>query len=193
MPVRVTQAKNIELALAVTAALQESVARPALVITGPPDPHDAENMRYFERLLGLRQELGIAAQAHFVYESGPQPGEAYTIEAQVVGDLFRFCDALFMPSHREGFGIPVLEAGLAGVPVFCTAIPAAEEIGLPDVTLIDPSDPPVRIAMRIGRLVEQNPLSRFRRRVRADYTWEAIFERRIRPLLEAEAGREKAR
>src|SRR5690606_12542189 len=59
MPVRVTQAKNIEYALRVTAALKAAGQRPRLIVTGPPDPHDAQSMACFRSLLALRQELGV--------------------------------------------------------------------------------------------------------------------------------------
>ncbi|HEY3476756.1 MAG TPA: glycosyltransferase, partial [Anaerolineales bacterium] len=70
MPVRVTQAKNIELALQVVAALKERGIHPKLVVTGPPDPHDPGNMKYFQSLLDLRQQLNLRDNMHFVYESG---------------------------------------------------------------------------------------------------------------------------
>ena len=50
MPVRVTQAKNVELALRVVAALKARDRRVKLVLTGPPDPHDEESMAYFREL-----------------------------------------------------------------------------------------------------------------------------------------------
>ena len=66
MPVRVTAAKNIEYALEVIAHLRESIPQPRLVITGPPDPHDAGIDAYFQGLLELRQRLDLEAMVHFV-------------------------------------------------------------------------------------------------------------------------------
>lgn len=183
MPVRVTQAKNIEHALRVVAALKAQNCRPKLILTGPPDPHDVQSMTYFRSLQALRQELDVEEEMRFIFESGPDPNSPYTISAQVVGDLFRTSDLLFMPSHREGFGMPVLEAGLLGMPVFCTKMPAAEEIGGADVILFDATDDPECVAKRILDWVAQSRTHRLRRRVRQNYTWRAIFERDIEPLL----------
>ena len=72
MPVRITQAKNIEFALQVTASLKSKNIRPKLVVTGPPDPHDPEDMAYYQSLLELRQKLGVEREVRFVYSSGPQ-------------------------------------------------------------------------------------------------------------------------
>jgi glycosyltransferase involved in cell wall biosynthesis len=186
MPVRVTQAKNIEFGLQVVAALKRRGLRPALVVTGPPDPHDAQNLAYYEGLLELRRQLGVEAEVHFVYEAGGAPGQARTVGPKVVGELLRVSDVLFMPSHREGFGMPVVEAGLAGLPVFCTPIPAAEEIGGPDVTVFPADAEPVEVANRLAAWAEASAVHRLRCRVRQALTWDQLFRRDILPWLEGE-------
>jgi glycosyltransferase involved in cell wall biosynthesis len=183
MPVRVTQAKNIEYALRVVAALKESGSRVKLILTGPPDPHDAKSMAYFRDLQTLRAELGIEEEMRFVFESGPSPGEPYTIGERVVGDLFRVSDLMFMPSHREGFGMPVLEAGLVGIPVITTDVPAAREIGGDDLIVFSLDREPADLAAQILAWAEKSQAHRLRRRVRQDYSWRAIFECDIEPLL----------
>jgi glycosyltransferase involved in cell wall biosynthesis len=183
MPVRVTRAKNIEYALRVVAALKAHGCHPRLVLTGPPDPHDAESMAYFRSLQALRAELGVEREMRFVFESGSDPHEPYLVDAGVVGDLFRVSDLMFMPSHREGFAMPVLEAGLAGLPVVCTGVPAAAEIGGEDVIVFDLDEDAGRLAARILSWAEGNAVHRLRRRVRQSYTWQAIFRRDIEPLL----------
>jgi glycosyltransferase involved in cell wall biosynthesis len=185
MPVRVTRAKNIEYALRVAAALKRLNRRLKLVLTGPPDPHDERSMAYFEELRTLRRELDLETEVRFVFESGPEPSQPFVIDNRVVGDLYRLSDVLFMPSHREGFGMPVLEAGLAGLPVVCTAIPAADEIGGDDVLIFDASQPPEEIAVAILARMEGRDVHRLRRRVRQRYTWDAILARDIVPLLAA--------
>jgi glycosyltransferase involved in cell wall biosynthesis len=184
MPVRVTQAKNIEQALRVVSEIKARGHRPKLILTGPPDPHDVQSMAYFESLRRMRSELGVEGEMRFVFESGPDAGEPYTVEMTVVGDLFRVSDLVFMPSHREGFGMPVLEAGLAGLPVFSTPIPATQEIGREDVNTFDWDQEPGAIADQILGWAESSPVHRLRRRVRRKYTWQAIFERDIKPLLD---------
>jgi glycosyltransferase involved in cell wall biosynthesis len=183
MPVRVTQAKNIEYALHTVAALKARGCQPKLILTGPPDPHDAASMAYFRELQTLRHELGLDQEMRFVYESGPDPREGFIIETEVVGDLFRVSDLMFMPSHREGFAMPVLEAGLVGIPVVCTKVPAAVEIGGEDVLIFDKRDNAADLADQILKWAEGSPVHRLRRRVRHNYTWQAIFSRDIHPLL----------
>jgi glycosyltransferase involved in cell wall biosynthesis len=188
MPVRVTRAKNIEYAMHTAAELRAMNCRVRLVVTGPPDPHDQESMRYFESLQELREQLGLVEEVRFVFECGTDVQHPLIIDAGVVGELYRASDVMFMPSHREGFGMPVLEAGLTGIPVVCTDVPAAREIAPGDATLIDAADTPREVATQILRWAEQDRVHRLRRRVRRGYTWGSIFKRDIAPLLRDKAG-----
>ncbi len=188
MPVRVTRAKNIEYALHLVAALKARGCRPKLVVTGPPDPHDRDSMAYFQGLQKLRGQLGVEEEMRFVFETGVDSEHPLIIDEQVVGDLFRVSDVMFMPSRREGFGMPVLEAGLVGLPVVCTEIPAAKEVGGQDVTMFDATQDPSQVAEQLLIWAERTPLHRLRRRVRQVYTWNAIFDRDIKPLLDGDGG-----
>jgi glycosyltransferase involved in cell wall biosynthesis len=183
MPVRVTQAKNIEYALHFLLAIKRRGVNARIVLTGPPDPHDPESLEYFDRLRVLRRELGLEREMRFVYESGPEAGRPYLIDPGLVGELYRMSDALFMPSHREGFGMPVLEAGLAGIPVIARAVPAAVEIAGDDLIHIQAEEDPAQLAGRVLDWSESSRVIRLRRRLKKNYTWEAIFHQKIEPLL----------
>jgi glycosyltransferase involved in cell wall biosynthesis len=187
MPVRITEAKNIELGIQVVAALKRRNIQTRLIVTGPPDPHDQKGMAYYQSLQTMRQELDVIQEMRFVFESGPQPERPYFVDMRLVGDLFRVCDALFMPSHREGFGMPVLEAGLARLPVFSTETPAAEEVGKQDVIIFPADASAQQIADLILDWTEYNQVYRLHRRVRKNYTWRGIFHRKIHPLLDEKA------
>ena len=185
LPVRVTKAKNIELALHVTAELKKRDLNPRFIVTGPPDPHEQMSMDYYESLLRLREQLKIVSNMRFVYESGPVLGEPFIVDMSLVAELFRLSDALFMPSHREGFGMPILEAALAGIPVFCSdQIPAANEIGGQDVIRFSPEADPAQLADAIVTWSASSPVYHLRQRVRQSLTWRSIFQREILPLVE---------
>ena len=72
LPVRITPRKNIELALRVLAALRLNFPQAALIVTGPLGPHNPANASYYEKLLSLRQELGLNASAHLLAELSPE-------------------------------------------------------------------------------------------------------------------------
>ncbi len=46
-----------------------------------------------------------------------------------LADCYRRARLLMMPSEREGFGLPVVEAMACGTPVVASAIPALQEVG----------------------------------------------------------------
>ena len=183
MPVRVTSAKNIEYAMQVLAALKKLKNRVRLVLTGPPDPHDSSSMEYYQSLLDLRKSLDVEQEMCFVFESGPQPGSGYLIDQRVVADLYHMADIMFMPSHREGFGMPILEAGLLGLPVFASAVPAIQDLDIRKSFVFPLNTPPQQLADQILNWAKDNPEYLLRAKVRQGYTWKAIFERDLLPLL----------
>ena len=186
LPARLTRRKNVEMALHILAALRAQIARPAfpgarldarLVVTGPPGPHNPANAAYLQSLLDLRRELGLQGAAHMLYERGITPDDG------TMADLYQLADALLFPSAQEGFGIPILEAGLARLPVFCADIPPLRETGQGSAHFFDPHGDPAAVAARLARALEQDTAHRLRRRVLAGFTWKKIVEERVIPLL----------
>jgi glycosyltransferase involved in cell wall biosynthesis len=85
--------------------------------------------------------------------------------------------ALVYPSREEGFGLPVLEAMAAGVPVIAGLAPVTVEVGGSATLIIDPLAPADSIAGHVLRLLRE-PLLRAavseqgRRRAGA-FSWDA--------------------
>jgi glycosyltransferase involved in cell wall biosynthesis len=86
-------------------------------------------------------------------------------------ELFRGARAFVYPSTFEGFGMPVLEAMAAGVPVACSDIPPLREIADGMAVFFDPQDD---AAMRhaIERVLEDGSLAEAARKHAASFTWE---------------------
>ena len=185
MPVRVTRAKNIEFAFRVLLELKRMGFQIMLVVTGPPDPHDPDSMAYYHSLLEQRNIMGLVNEMRFVFESGRAPGVPFMIDEQVVGDLYRVSDVMFMPSHREGFGMPVLEAGLAGIQVVSRAVPSAQELAEKESAIFSADSDPESVATQLVKSLAGSSISLLRQRVRKHYTWQAIFDEEIQPLLES--------
>lgn len=84
--------------------------------------------------------------------------------------------------------MPVLEAGLLGMPVVSSdQVPATREIGREYIHVFDPNSSPEHIAELILEIVAASPTLQFRRNVRLSRTWERIFKRQILPLLGSRA------
>lgn len=184
LPARITRRKNIELAVAVTGALRRAGRDARLVVTGPPGPHNPANAAYLAELLALREGSGAGAGAIFLYESfTDEAGRPREVPDAMLADLFRLADGLLFPSRYEGFGIPALEAGLSGIPIFCSDIAPLRATAGAAALYFGPDDPPEAIAGRIAAALAADPRDTLRRRVRTSYTWEAIYRRSIVPLL----------
>ncbi len=186
LPARLTRRKNIELALQILAALrQQSGADFRLIVTGPPGPHNPTNKSYLDKLLELRSQLHLENSAHFLYLEGQEADTLLRVDDDTIADCYQLADGLLFPSTQEGFGIPILEAGLSGIPVFCSDLPPLRQSGGDDVTTFDPRhDSPPQIAAQIASVLNASSSFRLRVRVRQHYRWDTIIRRSLIPLLE---------
>lgn len=178
LPVRITPRKNIELGLRVCANLLPQFPDTKLLVTGPLGPHNPANVKYFEKLDALRKELELDQVVHFLAELTTE-----YIPDEVISDFYHIADALFLPSREEGFGIPILEAGLAGLPIFCSDIPPLRSLGNSYVTYFSADADAGGIAATIAKDLSSDPVFRMHADVRRQYTWERIYLQKIAPLL----------
>lgn len=178
LPVRITPRKNIELALRLCASLRRYFPETRLVVTGPLGPHNPANIKYFAGLTALRKELGLDPTVCFLAELTTE-----YIRDEVIFDFYHLADALFLPSREEGFGIPVLEAAIAGLPVFCSDLPTLRSLGDSHATYFSPDADPNDLAKVVAETLSSNPVFQMRLQVRREYAWESIYSRHIAPLL----------
>jgi glycosyltransferase involved in cell wall biosynthesis len=178
LPVRITPRKNIELALHVLASLRETYPQAVLAVTGPLGPHNPANVDYFNTLRSLRETLSLQQNAFFLAELTDE-----FLPDEVISDFYKIADAMVLPSREEGFGIPVLEAGLAGLPAFCADIPPLRDLGMADVRYFSLDDPPSHIASLIAEQLSSSSMLEFRARVRSHFAWPEIYRQQIDPLL----------
>lgn len=191
LPVRITRRKNIEYAIRVVDELRTRGFRPKLLVTGPVGPHDSASRRYCEEILELRAALKLETEV-ILLQAGPGP-RRWKPSARMMHELYRAADLLLIPSSQEGFGIPVLEAGVAGLPVFCSDIPAFRETAAQWAEFFALASPPSEVAARIARFLAQDARYNLRRRILRDFNWTLIYERQIVPLLQVVARPPAAR
>ena len=112
-------------------------SRLKLLCTGAPGP-GAEAVREAACRMGLEECL--------VYPGYVTPDE--------FDMLLRSAFAMVFPSLYEGFGIPVLEAMSAGVPVLCSNVTSLPEVGGDAVLYFNPGKP-LEIVEALARLSEE--------------------------------------
>jgi glycosyltransferase involved in cell wall biosynthesis len=177
-PVRVTKRKNLELAIETTAHLRELMPAATLVITGPLGAHNPANLEYLKKLVSLRKMLGVVGSVHLMAEHVPEG-----LEMASVAGFYRLADAMLLPSREEGFGIPILEAGIARLPIFCTDLPPLKALAGPWAKYFDPDDKPGKIARMIHQTLTETPAYNLRMLMRTTFTWDAIYQSKMAPLF----------
>lgn len=108
--------------------------------------------------------------------------------------LYQGAAAMVFPSRYEGFGLPVIEAMLAGTPVIATRCASIPEVGGDHAWTADP-DSPADIAARICEVLTLGPEERARRRDDArlhavGFSWTRTALLTAQTLREARGQRE---
>jgi len=172
LPVRLTRRKRVEAAIDATAVLRRRGRAAVLVVTGTVGPHDATNKAYLAELTKRAKAVG---GVHLLAALGLR------ISYGTVVDLFSLADVLVFPSESEGFGIPMLEAGLHRLPIVCSDIPALRETGGEDPIYIPPDASGEVIADAVERALN-TPVMRMRARAR-EHAWHRVLRDRVLPVI----------
>ena len=172
LPVRLTRRKRIELAIDALAELRAGAYPNAmLVVTGGPGAHNPTNAAY-ERELAARAGPGV----HLLHS------EHMKIGVRELADLYGLADALVLPSENEGFGLPMLEAGLRHLPIVCSDIPALRENGGDEATYVPLTADGAEWARAIATKLETLPIARQHRRARQS-EWPRILAELVLPVI----------
>lgn len=135
------------------------------------------------RELGMTQQLVLVGHAPATTDVGhgvdPNVRATGYVDADTLAAILDGADLLVFPSLYEGFGLPVLEAMAAGVPVACSGAASLPEVGGDAVAYFDPRS--VRdIAATMARLagdagLREDHARRGRARA-ASFTWRRTAE-----------------
>lgn len=177
-PARVLRRKNIELGIEIVAALKRAGQSVRWFITGAPDPHNPDLAKYWRMLNGLRRRLKVQKEIIFLGERFDRP-----VTEDDLRGMFRLADVLLFPSKREGFGLPVLEGGLARLLLVMNDIPVFRELIGGDAILIRKSKSPDQVATQIIKRLSKRPEIAYRKRIMADYGWEGVFKKHLLPVV----------
>jgi glycosyltransferase involved in cell wall biosynthesis len=174
LPARLTRRKRIEAAIDATAALRGRGLAAALVVTGTPGPHNPANAAYARELAAragdgvfLLHALGIRASY------------------RVVADLFALADALVLPSANEGFGIPLLEAGMHRLPIVCSDLATLRAVAGDAATYVPANATGEVIADAIVQRLARDGAAGLRRTAKA-HAWPRIVRDCVLPILESQ-------
>ena len=129
LPARVMIRKNIDFAIEVVKALVALGRNPLLFITGAKVPNSPASEHYGEF---LRKSLPQPLQSNVVFVS-----DFFIVQDDTLRDLYLLSDCLLFPSKQEGFGLPILEAAMYRMPIWCNNIPAFQALSGSGSFLLD--------------------------------------------------------
>ena len=181
-PSRITPRKNLELSIHIVRGIKALGYNVLFVMTGAYDPHESRATSYYRRLrywikeLDLKEHIAILAEYRFKDRAKLVPDRIF------IRDLYLMADLLLMTSKDEGFGLPLLEAGMIKLPIACTAIPPFLEVGR-DVCFFGRDDPPLFIAGRIVEYLSRSNTHQMYRHVMKNYVMERVCRDQLLPYL----------
>ncbi len=175
-PTRILRRKNIEFGIRVLAELKRAGHKVVYLVTGATDAHNPAARDYGRELRELAGDLGVDNEFHFL-------SETFEISDEDLVSIYNASDLLFLPSRQEGFGLPLLEAGVFRIPAFCARVEPMCSILENNVNLFDLAEEPAAVARRVAATLGDDPGYRARKEVIKNYSWERLFDERINPLF----------
>jgi mannosylglucosylglycerate synthase len=186
-PGRYHPGKNIEFSIKVVKDLVGRGIGAYLLLTATIDPHDAGSVEYHDRIRGLVVQEGMERHVVFVSDHVYRKTSSPNIDRSLLRDLYHVADMLFIPSLQEGYGITLLEAAAARLPIACSDIPLFREMCEGNGCLFPLSEQPGEVARRIAAFASHGPVRMFKRVFR-NYSWDSIYQEKILPLLRETLG-----
>lgn len=168
-PTRLLRRKNLEMGVRVLARLVGRGSDAVYLVSGAPDPHQADGARYAEKICALAREEGVADRLVFLGRDQPLSDEE-------VRGCYLLSDVLFFPSREEGYGLPLVEAEALGLPTYASDIAAHRETGVEGVRYFVLDDSPSDLAAGIEADEELRHRARRRRRL-GGRRWDGVLAR----------------
>jgi glycosyltransferase involved in cell wall biosynthesis len=173
-PARILPRKALETGIRMTHYARLEGFDLRYLITGAADPHNPVHAEHARHLRSVVETLHLRDAVYFLNDRLP-------IGAPELHGLYQISDAVFLSSAREGFGLPVLEAGAFGKPVFC---PDSEPMNALPGALVYPCDISISdLAQWLLRQLKGRETILARRQILCTYRWPSIYLNHIAPLL----------
>jgi len=170
-PSRVTPRKNLELSIHIIRGIKLLGYNILFILTGAYDPHEERAVAYYRRLkywineLELQDNIAVLAEYRFRDRTKLVPDRIF------IRDLYLMADLLLMTSKDEGFGLPLLEAGMIKLPIACSSIAPFQEVGR-GICFFGLDEPPLTIAGRIMEYLARIDTHKMFRNVMRKYVWD---------------------
>lgn len=183
VPVRAVPRKNLELSLAIAAELVLKGVNFKLLMTANVDYKRPEYLLYYNKLKDTVKTFNLEKHVYFMEEHFQKYKTDGAAPLIPMSDAYRISDFLLMTSAMDGFGLPLLEAGVHHVPIFASDIAPYREIGTTNINYFSLMRSPKEIARFILDRMARMPQAYFYRKVIRFYSLYAAFQKHILPLV----------
>lgn len=163
---------------AISAQVENPRDRPYVLAVGSLEPRkNLERLVLAYEQSGARNNFDLLIVGRAAWGSKPRGVEVmHGVDDELLGRLYRFAEAVVVPSVYEGFGLPLVEALSVGTPVICSDIPVFREVAGSNATYFDPYSV-ADIAERLKNLDSTRVPGHAVMEVRSVYTWDNVAER----------------
>ena len=186
LPSRIVPRKNLERSIQIIASLRGEFPDILGIITGITDKDNNELLEYSRILFKLIEDNGLEENIVFLSKVFEELDIPHEKNRDVVRDLYFISHLVLVLSTDEGFGLPILEAGAARIPIVLTQIPVFREIA-GDSVLYLPLDESVDYnANRLSKFIlnKQSKSDILFRRVFCKYNWDTLWDDYLKPIFE---------
>ncbi len=107
----------------------------------------------------------------------------HSADERLVADLYAVADALILPSASEGFGLPMLEAAVARLPIVCTDLPVLREVVGSVARFVPLDGDATAFADAVEAAIEGSSVTRLAGQVRRASDWRTIVTEQVLPVI----------
>ncbi|RKY43670.1 MAG: hypothetical protein DRP92_00825 [Candidatus Neomarinimicrobiota bacterium] len=150
-PVRFLPRKNIEKTIEIISVLSSEYPNALCLITG--NVTDDETEEYYIKIKKLVEKNNLKKNVLFLFEILNELGIPADKNREIVRDLYFVTTLVLITSNDEGFGIPLLEAGLSRAPIAVSSIPVFREITKEGIIYLPLDESPEYNAKRIIKVL----------------------------------------
>ncbi|GAC1404827.1 MAG: hypothetical protein NVSMB52_18700 [Chloroflexota bacterium] len=174
-PSKLLPHKGLDRVVGLAAALRKTYEFPLILVSGAPSPHEPAISADVRK--AIERQATVANVSANVRLLAPMSGE--TLTSLTMRDMMLLADVVFLPSSEEGFGIPLLEAGILRVPILCSDIAVFREVAGNTATYFSDTESDTELAERVIVCTKSAPNVLKRK---ASASWEHFCEE-IRELV----------
>jgi len=185
IPVRAVPRKKIEYGIEIARCMVDKGINFKLILTANIDKKRAENIAYFDKLRAMVRDLKLEKHVFFL-EQFFRENVTEKPDARIpMPEAYLMSDFLLLTSSIEGFGLPLLEAGLIRCPIFASDILPFREIGTTNINYFSREEKPEDVTDFILSTMKALPQAYFYRKVVNQYSLRLIVKHQVLPLFHA--------